>query len=105
MKYQITSCFLLTVLVGLFVGMAMASDGRPDAEAREGTVLRATATHLVMLARTWEVQAGMTYRYRLAPNAKVTCDGMLCNLQDLRPRQRVRVTARLVRGQLLATTV
>jgi hypothetical protein len=99
MMYRVTPIFLLTVVLTLFllVGSAVATELRWD-PPREGTVVRATATQLVIAARTWEVQLGKTYRYRLAANAIVTCDGMPCNLEDLKPGQRVRVTA-LVAGR------
>jgi flagella basal body P-ring formation protein FlgA len=93
------------LVLALFVGPAVATDPRSEDQPREGTVVRATADQLVMAARRWEVQVGATYRYRLAPGATVTCDGMLCNLQDLKPGQRVRVTARGGREWSIATRV
>jgi len=105
MIYRVTHFFFPTLMLALFVGAAVARNSGRDENPREGTVVHATATQLVMLARSWEVQAGKTYRYGLAPNAKVTCDGMLCNLQDLTPGQRVRVTARVTGERLMASWV
>src|SRR4051812_21969677 len=105
MVYQITSCFLLTVVLAPFLGATTARDGRPDDDPCEGTVVLANATHLVMRVRTLEVQVAKTNRYRLAPNAKVTCDGMLCSLENLQPGQKVRVTARAVGEQRMASWV
>lgn len=81
------------LVLALFVGPALASDSRWPDTPREGTVVHVTANKLVMRARSWDVQLGPTYRYCLARDAFVTCDGMLCNLQDLTPGQRIRVTA------------
>ena len=91
--YGLKPFFLHTLMLALFVGPIMATDSRWHDQPREGTVVYTTAHDLVMRVRPWDVQVGTTYRYRLAPNALVTCDGMLCNLQDLKPDQRVRVTA------------
>jgi hypothetical protein len=103
--YGLKPFFLHTLMLALFGGPAMATDSRRHDMPREGTVVYTTAHDLVMRARPWDVQVGTTYRYRLAPNALVTCDGMLCNLQDLKPGQRVRVTA-LAEGEwFLATRV
>ncbi len=101
--YRVTASCLIAL--ALLVGAAAAKDLRWDYHRREGTVVHATATHLVMAARTWEVQAPKTYRYRLAPKAMVTCDGMLCSLQDLRPGLRVRVTTAGSGDESLATRV
>jgi hypothetical protein len=91
--YHFRPFFLHTLMLALFVGPTMPTESRAHIEPREGTVVFATATDLVMRVRPWDVQVGIGYRYRLAPKALVTCDGMLCNLQDLNPGQRVRVTA------------
>jgi hypothetical protein len=83
----------LLLALAVFLGPAMATDTRCAYKPREGTVVLATAKVLTMRERTWDVQASTKHRYFLARNALVTCDGMLCSLQDLKPGQRVRVTA------------
>jgi hypothetical protein len=103
--YHLVPFFLHTLMLATFVGPTMATDSRLHVKPREGTVVSTTATDLVMRLRTWDVQVGMTYRYRLAPKALVTSDGMLCNLQDLKPDQRVRVTALAEGNWSLATRV
>jgi hypothetical protein len=74
-------------------GLIRESGVRWDDNPRAGTVVHVTANRPLMMARRYASGVGKAYSYRLAPNAKVTCDGMLCNLQDLTPGQRVRVTA------------
>jgi hypothetical protein len=98
--YLVLALFLQPLMLALSVGPDVSMPSPWVEKPREGTVVLATADHLVMRLRTWDVQGGTTYHYRLARRALVTCDGMLCNLEDLRPGQRVRVTA-LAEGRLV----
>jgi hypothetical protein len=69
-----------------------ATDDGKKAAAKEmtheGTVVSATAKKLVMKAKG----DAKEHEHTLAANAKVTCDGKDCKLEDLKSGLRVRVT-------------
>jgi len=75
----------------LWVGAALAQD-RAKGEKRTthtGTVVSVSGNKLVMRERGKE---GKEHTHTLAANAKVTCDGKECKLEDLKPGQRIRVS-------------
>jgi hypothetical protein len=75
----------------LWVGAALAQD-RAKGERRPthtGTVVSVSGNKLVMRDRGKE---GKEHTHTLAANAKVSCDGKECKLEDLKPGQGVRVT-------------
>ncbi len=63
-------------------------------DRHDGTVVSVSATKLVMRDKARDGQEGKEYTHTLAENAKVTCDGKACRLEDLKAGQRVRVTSK-----------
>jgi len=53
-------------------------------------VISATGKKLVMRGKETGGKEGREHTHMLAPNAKVTCDGKECKLDDLKPGQKVR---------------
>jgi hypothetical protein len=57
-------------------------------------VVSVTADKLVMKGKARDGVEAKEHTHTLAAKAKVTCDGKVCKLEDLKPGQRVRVTTR-----------
>lgn len=64
------------------------------ANTHEGTVVSVTADKLVMKGKARDGEEARKHTHTLAENAKVTCDGKACNLEELKPGQKIRVTTR-----------
>jgi hypothetical protein len=78
---------LLAVLavVCLVAMPALADEKAKDLTMHEGKVVSVAAGKLVMSVD------GKEHTHTVAADAKVTCDGKNCKLNDLKPGQRVRV--------------
>jgi len=100
MVYRMLGLLVLGLLVSVNVpadaGQKAVGDksaaGRGDTKTHEGTVISATGKKLVMRGKETGGKEGREHTHMLAPNAKVTCDGKECKLNDLKPGQKVRVT-------------
>jgi hypothetical protein len=93
MKHRVLLFCLVFLALVPFVSSAAASEPRWELNPQEGTVVRATAHCLVMRARSQCVEVEKLNYYCLADDAKVTCNGRPCKLQELKVGQRVLVTA------------
>jgi hypothetical protein len=87
MLYRAVSLSLLALALALFLGVSAPADVPTKANTHEGTIVSTTATKLVMKAKDSDKE----HSHTLAPGAKVTCDGKICKLEDLRAGQKVRV--------------
>jgi hypothetical protein len=84
--------------LALFAGMSARAEDKDaqKGETHEGTVVSVTQNKLVMKAKAKDKDGkeGEEHTHTLAANAKVTCDGRTCNLEDLKPGTKIRVTTK-----------
>jgi hypothetical protein len=98
MGYRTLSLFLAILALALVASVPMPAGeakkpDRPDM-THDGTVVSVTAEKLVMTAKPTVGESARTHTHTLSDNARVTCDGKACKLEDLNQGQRVRVTTR-----------
>ena len=86
MVYRMLPLFLLAVALALFINAPVVADEKGD--THEGTVVSATGHKLVMKVDDKE------HEHTVAKNAKITCDGKECKLEDLKAGQKIRVTTK-----------
>ena len=77
-------CLAALALVCLAAVPALAADAK-DLAMHEGKVVSVAAGKLVMSVD------GKEHTHDVAADAKITCDGKACKLDDLKPGQRIRV--------------
>ena len=103
MVYRTLPLLLVAVALALFAGTPLRADDtkKPDADktaergdAHDGTVVNVTADKLVMKSKAKDGEEAVEMTHKLADNAKVTCDGKECKLEDLKPGQKIRVTTK-----------
>jgi ribosomal protein S17 len=102
MVYRTLPFFVVALALALLVGAPLRADEKKAdvdkasdrADMHEGTVVSVTADKLVMKGKTKDGEEAVEHTHTLADNAKVTCDGKECKLEDLKPRQKVRVTTK-----------
>jgi hypothetical protein len=88
MVYRVLPVFVIALALVLLVGMPVLAE-REKADAHEGTVVSANEKELIMKDKD-----GNRHSHTLAADAKVTCDGKDCKLEDLKPGQKIRVTTK-----------
>ena len=99
MVYRALPLFVAALALVLFVGAPVRA-GKPDdksaakGETHEGTVVSVAGAKLIMKAKAKDGQEAIEHTHKLADNARVTCDGKECKLEDLKPGQKIRVTTR-----------
>jgi hypothetical protein len=86
MVYRLLPVFLLALALALCVNAPVVADDKDN--THEGTVVSVTADKLVMKAD------GKEHEHTLAKDAKITCDGKECKLEELKPGMKVRVTTK-----------
>lgn len=87
MLNRILPLCLGVLAVALFViAPVTAAD---DADTHEGKVVSVTATKLVMTNKD-----GKEHTHIIAAATKVSCDGTICKLEDLKPGFKIRVTTK-----------
>jgi hypothetical protein len=91
MMFRVLFLFLVALALACFLGQpAVADDKAEKGDTHEGTIVSVTATKLVMKRTGEETE----HEHTLADNAKVSCDGKECKLEDLKPGQKIRVTTK-----------
>jgi hypothetical protein len=90
MLYRVASLCLMALALFLFLGAQVPAAQDKEANTHEGTVVNVTATKLVMKGK----DDNKEHTHTLAADAKVTCDGKACKLDELRAGQRIRVTTK-----------
>jgi hypothetical protein len=89
MMYRVLFLLLAALALVCFLGQpAVADDKAEKGDTHEGTIVSVTATKLIMKKTGEETE----HEHTMADNAKITCDGKECKLEDLKPGQKVRVT-------------
>jgi hypothetical protein len=78
--------FLLAVALALLINAPVVAEDK--GQTHEGTVVSVTGDKLVMKAD------GKEHEHTLAKNAKITCDGKECKLEDLKPGMKIKVTTK-----------
>jgi hypothetical protein len=103
MLYRAVPLFLVALALTLFAGTPVLADDAKKAsgdkaaiksDTHEGTVVRVTADTFVMKGKAKNGEVAKEYTYTLADKAKVTCDGKVCLVKDLKPDQKIRVTTK-----------
>ncbi len=89
--YRFLSLCLSALALVVFVSApALAQAQNKDTgNTHEGTIVSAKNNEIVM-----KDKAGKEMTHQLAPTAQILCDGKKCQLSDLKPGQKVRVTTK-----------
>ena len=84
--------FRMFALAGLGLALALGTSARAgqdtDVRTHDGKVVSVTAEKLVMTDKD-----SKEHSYTLARDAKVSCDGSVCKLDELKPGMKIRVTS------------
>lgn len=84
-----------TLAIALLVGTSVpAGEKIAPGSWHDGTVISVTAEKLIMKGKAKEGDLAKEHTHMLADNAKVTCDGKECKLEDLKAGQKIRVTTK-----------
>jgi hypothetical protein len=78
----------------LVLGTSAQAAQDADVKTHDGKVVSVTADKLVMTDKD-----GKEHSHTLALDAKVSCDGNMCKLEDLKPGMKIRVTTKKDEGQ------
>jgi hypothetical protein len=84
--------FSLASLALVLFAVASVPAGDKTGDRHDGTVVSTTAEKLIMKGKDKDGEPGKEHTHMLAKNAKVTCDGKACKLEDLKVGQKIRVT-------------
>lgn len=76
---------LAALALALFVAAPALADDAKDTTMHEGKVVSVAGGKLVMSVD------GKEHTHNVPDSAKVTCDGKICKLDDLKPGMRIRV--------------
>jgi hypothetical protein len=88
MVYRVLPVFVIALALALLVGMPVLAE-KEKGDTHEGTVVSASGKELVMKDTN-----GDRHSHTLAADARVTCDGKECKLDDLKPGMKIRVTTK-----------
>ena len=66
---------------------ALADSAGDKAQGPEGKIVSVTGDKLVMKGKD-----GKEHTYTLAPDAKISCEGKVCKIEDLKPGMRISLT-------------
>ena len=94
MVYRALPFFVMVMALALFVGRTGLADETKKGDTHEGTVVSVTGDKLIMKSKAKAGEEAIEHTHKLADNAKVTCDGKECKLEDLKPGQKIRVTTK-----------
>ncbi len=88
MSYRAVPLCLGALTLALFLGAPALADNPGDkAEGQEGKIASVTGDKLVIKGKD-----GKEHAYTLAPDAKISCEGKVCKVEDLKPGMRISVT-------------
>lgn len=85
----LTLCLAVLGLALFAMTSALAFDD-DKANTHEGTVVSITGQKLVMKTKADDTE----HTHTVAQDATITCDGKKCELSDLKPGQKIRVTTK-----------
>jgi hypothetical protein len=86
MMFRTLVAAVATVAIGLWSAGPVRAEEKGD--THEGTVVKAGSATLVMKAEGDDKE----HSHAVAPDAKITCDGKECKLDELKPGCKVKVT-------------
>jgi hypothetical protein len=91
MLYRALAFSIMSLALALFVSASVTAQEKAEkgSKTHEGTIVKVSADKLTMKGKGDNAKE---HTHTLAPNAKITCDGKACKLDDLRAGQMVRVT-------------
>jgi hypothetical protein len=104
MMYRTLALSLASLTLVLFAGTSSPA-GEKTGDRHDGTVVSVTAEKLVMKGSIKAGEEAREHTHMLADDAKVTCDGKVCKLQDLKAGQKIRVTTAKSGDRIMATRV
>lgn len=85
MIYRMLSLVIAALALLISAPVLVAEDA--DKSTHDGKVVSITGEKLVMTSKD-----GKEHAHTLAKDAKVTCDGKVCKIEDLKPGMKIRVT-------------
>jgi len=92
--YRAIPFFFVAVALAFFVDARAGADEAKKGDTHEGTVISVTGDKLIMKTKAKEGEEAAEHTHKIADNAKITCDGKVCKLDDLKPGQKIRVTTK-----------
>ena len=88
MSYPAVPLCLGALTLALFLGQPRPwPTTQGQAEGQEGKIASVTGDKLVIKGKD-----GKEHAYTLAPDAKISCEGKVCKVEDLKPGMRISVT-------------
>ncbi len=88
MSYRGLQLCLGALILALVLGAPALADNPGDkAQGQEGKLVSVTGDKLVMKGKD-----GKEHAYTLAPDAKISCAGKVCKVEDLKPGMRISLT-------------
>ena len=87
MVRRVFSLALVVVTLGLFNAIVRADDASDKANTHEGKVVSVTGSRLVMT----DLGGKNEHTMNVATDARISCDGKVCKLSELKPGQKIRV--------------
>jgi hypothetical protein len=92
--YRAIPLFVFALALAFFVGSRGVADEAKKGDTHEGTVVSVTGDKLIMKTAAKDGQEATEHTHKIADNAKITCDGKACKVDDLKPGQKIRVTTK-----------
>jgi hypothetical protein len=90
MMYRKLPVFLGALALALFVSAPVLAGGKTGrADTHDGKIVSVTDSTLVMTGKD-----GKKHSHTVAADAKISCDGAACKLEDLKKGLRIRVTTK-----------
>jgi hypothetical protein len=97
MQYRVLSLLVAVLALTLFVGIAAAQEGN----THDGIVVMAVAGKLTMTDKDGKNE----HTHEVARDAKISCDGKECRLEDLKKGFQVKVTTAKQGNKEVATKI
>jgi hypothetical protein len=88
MQYRILGLVVAVAALVLALGSVSVAADKKDKNTHTGTLVSVTGNDFTMTAK------GKEHKHTLAADAKVTCDGKTCKLDDLKAGTTIAVTTR-----------
>ncbi len=89
MMYRMLSLAALALALAMFLVAPALADKEADAVTHDGKVVSVTADKLIMTGKN-----GNEHTHTIAADAKLSCDGKVCQREDLKPGMKIRVTTK-----------
>ena len=94
MVYRALPFFTIAVALALFVSARGLAEDAKKGDTHEGTVVSVAGNKLIMKMKAKAGEEAAEHTHIIADDAKITCDGKECKIDDLKPGQKIRVTTK-----------